>query len=54
MSDRLQSLEGQISGETDADLAKALVRLNETQVSYQAALQTGGKILTMSLMDYIR
>jgi flagellar hook-associated protein 3 FlgL len=54
VSDRLQSLEGQISGETDADLAKALVRLNETQVSYQAALQTGGKILTMSLMDYIR
>ena len=54
VSDRLQSLEGQISGETDADLAKALVRLNETQVSYQAALQTGGKILTMSLMDYLR
>lgn len=54
VSDRLQSLEGQISGETDADLAKVLVRLNETQVSYQAALQTGGKILTMSLMDYIR
>ena len=54
VSDRLLSLEGQISGETDADLAKALVRLNETQVSYQAALQTGGKILTMSLMDYIR
>lgn len=54
VSDRLLSLEGQISGETDADLAKALVRLNETQVSYQAALQTGGKILTMSLMDYLR
>jgi flagellar hook-associated protein 3 FlgL len=54
VNDRLQALEGQISGETDADLAKALVRLNETQVSYQAALQTGGKILTLSLMDYIR
>ena len=54
VSDRLQSLEGQISSETDADLAKALVRLNETQVSYQAALQTGGRILQMSLMDYLR
>ena len=54
VSDRLLSLEGQISGETDVDLAKALVRLNETQVSYQAALQTGGKILSMSLMDYLR
>lgn len=54
VTDRLQSLEGQIAGETDVDLAKALVRLNETQMSYQAALQTGGKILNMSLMDYIR
>jgi flagellar hook-associated protein 3 FlgL len=54
VGDRLQSLEGQISGETDADLAQALVRLNQTQVSYQAALQTGGKIMTMSLMDYLR
>lgn len=54
VTDRLQSLESQISGETDADLAQALVRLNQTQVSYQAALQTGGKIMTMSLMDYLR
>lgn len=54
VSDRLQALEGQISAETDADLAKVLVQLNQTQVSYQAALQTGGRILQMSLMDYLR
>jgi len=45
---------GQSEYETDADLAKVLVQLNQTQVSYQAALQTGGRILQMSLMDYLR
>jgi flagellar hook-associated protein 3 FlgL len=54
VGDRLQALESQISGETDVDLAKALVQLNQVQLSYQAALQTGGRIMTMSLMDYIR
>lgn len=54
ITDRLQGLEGRISTETDADLARTLVQLNQTQLSYQAALQTGGKIMTMSLMDYLR
>ena len=54
ITERLQSLEGQISNETDADLATVLVHLNQSQLSYQAALQTGGKIMTMSLMDYLR
>ena len=54
VTDRLQALEGRISSETDADLAKTLVQLNQTQLSYQAALQTGGRIMTLALMDYIR
>ncbi|MFM7555906.1 MAG: hypothetical protein ACKPAH_11515 [Verrucomicrobiota bacterium] len=54
VGDRLLALESQISGETDIDLAKALVQLNQVQLSYQAALQTAGKTMTMSLMDYIR
>lgn len=53
-TDRSTSLEKQVSNESDADLAQTLVRLNETQLAYQAALQTGGKILSMSLLDYIR
>ena len=51
---RLGGLDQQISNESDADLAQTLVRLNETQLSYQAALQSSGKILSMSLLDYLR
>lgn len=53
-SDRSTSIEKQVSNEADADLAQTLVRLNETQLAYQAALQTSGKILSMSLLDYVR
>ncbi len=51
---RASSIEKQVSNEADADLAQTLVKLNETQLAYQAALQTSGKILSMSLLDYIR
>lgn len=51
---RLLSVEQLISGEADADLAQTLVRLNETQNAYRAALQTGGTILNQSLLDYLR
>ncbi|MBX3747506.1 MAG: flagellin [Verrucomicrobiae bacterium] len=54
LKQRSQSLEGLISKEADADLAQTLVRLNEVQTAYQAALQSGGTILGRSLMDYIR
>jgi len=51
---RLESLEKGISAETDADLAQTLVRLNETQNAYRAALQTAGNILNQSLLDFLR
>jgi flagellar hook-associated protein 3 FlgL len=54
LNDRSTAIERQVSHEADADLAQTLVRLNETQVAYQAALQAGGKILSLSLLDYIR
>lgn len=44
----------QTSKLTDADLAETLVSLNQAQTAYQAALQSGAKILGTSLMDYIR
>lgn len=53
-ADRGLSLEKQVSSEADADLAQTLVRLNETQNAYQAALQSGGKILNLSLLDFLR
>lgn len=51
---RNQNLESLVSNEADADLAQTLVRLNEVQTAYQAALQTGGTILNRSLLDYLR
>ena len=54
MKQRTDTLETQVSSEADADLSQTLVRLNQTQTAYQAALQSAGKILNSSLLDYIR
>ena len=51
---RADTLETLISSDVDADLAQTLVRLNQTQTAYQAALQSAGKILSSSLLDYLR
>lgn len=47
------ALQKSISNARDADLAQTMVLLNQTQTAYQAALQTGAKILNLSLMDYL-
>ena len=54
LKQRAANLESLVSKEADADLADTLVRLNEVQTAYQAALQSGGTILNRSLMDYLR
>ena len=54
LSTRAESLEGRISNEADADLAQTLVRLNQTQVAYRAALQSGAELLNQSLLDFLR
>lgn len=51
---RGDSIEQSISAEVDADLAQTLVRLTETQTAYQAALQSGARVLGQSLLDYLR
>jgi flagellar hook-associated protein 3 FlgL len=51
---RTDTLEKLVSDEADADLAETLLRLNQTQTAYQAALQSAGKILGSSLLDYLR
>ncbi|MBL9170247.1 MAG: hypothetical protein JNN07_21105 [Verrucomicrobiales bacterium] len=48
------ALEAGISQEADADLAQTIVQLTQTQTAYQAALQSGGQILSQSLLDYLR
>jgi flagellar hook-associated protein 3 FlgL len=42
-----------LSSTVDADLPETLVRLNETQTAYQAALQSGARIMGQSLLDYL-
>lgn len=43
-----------IGTETMVDLPDAIVRLNQSQVAYQAALQSAASIMKISLLDYIR
>ena len=38
----------------NARLAQTIVRLNQTQTAYQAALQSAGRIMSSSLLDYLR
>lgn len=54
LNDQEFALTGMISREGDADVADTIVRLNEVQYAYQAALQSGAKIMNSSLMDYLR
>ena len=49
--DNLVSL---VSSETSADLPNTIVRLNQAQTSYQAALQSAATIMRISLLDYIK
>jgi flagellar hook-associated protein 3 FlgL len=53
-ADRAISLTGLISHETDADLPTTIVKLNQTQTAYQAALASAAKIMNQSLLDYIK
>ncbi|PAW76161.1 MAG: hypothetical protein B9S32_16210 [Verrucomicrobia bacterium Tous-C9LFEB] len=43
-----------MSAVTNVNLAEALTNLQQTQTNYEAALQAGAKILTLSLMDYLK
>lgn len=49
--DNLVSL---VSSETGADLPDSIVRLNQSQTAYQAALQSAANIMRISLLDYIK
>lgn len=51
--DLATSLESLVSREVDADLPSTIVKLNQTQTAYQAALQSASSIMKISLLDYI-
>jgi flagellar hook-associated protein 3 FlgL len=52
--DRAGSLENLISAESDADLPSTIVKLNQTQTAYEAALRSGASIMRLSLLDYLK
>jgi flagellar hook-associated protein 3 FlgL len=52
--DRADNLESLVSAEADADLPTTIVKLNQTQTAYQAALQSAANIMRISLLDYIK
>jgi flagellar hook-associated protein 3 len=52
--DRAVNLESLISDESFVDLPTTIVKLNQTQTAYQAALASTAKIMNLSLLDYIR
>lgn len=52
--DRSASIGRLVSAETEADLPSTIVKLNQTQTAYQAALQSGASIMRLSLLDYLR
>lgn len=54
LADRALSLQSLVSDETEADLPSTIVKLNQTQTAYQAALQSAANIMKISLLDYIR
>ncbi|MFZ5495105.1 MAG: flagellin [Verrucomicrobiota bacterium] len=51
---RGESLVSLVAAETGADLPDTIVRLNQSQIAYQAALQSAASIMKISLLDYIR
>jgi flagellar hook-associated protein 3 FlgL len=51
---RYTATEQLISTDADIDFAEATVRLNRSQMAYQAAIQSGAMIQRNSLLDYVR
>ena len=54
VGDSVSALDKMISHNSDADLVQTMVQLNQAQTSYQAALQSGAKIMQLSLLNYIQ
>lgn len=53
-ADGVTNLESLVSTESSLDLPTAIIRLNQTQTAYQAALASTSKVMNLSLLDYIQ
>lgn len=54
LTSQIKSDKSNLSDATNVNMAEAIANLQQVQTNYQAALQTGAKILTLSLMDYLQ
>lgn len=54
LTGRAADLQRLIAGDTDADIATAMIRLTETQTAYQAALNSTANLFKVSLLDYLK
>ena len=52
-SNRTSSLNTMISNSSSANLVDTMVQLNSAQTAYQAALESGGKIMQLSILNYL-
>jgi flagellar hook-associated protein 3 FlgL len=52
--DQAALLNSEISNRADVDLPETIVRLNQDQTTYQAALQSAGSLLDLSLLSFLR
>jgi flagellar hook-associated protein 3 FlgL len=50
---RFASLDQLTSQDANADLSQTVVKLQQTQTAYQAALQSGAQIMQLSLLNYL-
>ncbi|OIO58811.1 MAG: hypothetical protein COZ46_04070 [Verrucomicrobia bacterium CG_4_10_14_3_um_filter_43_23] len=49
-----QNLDKSISGDVDADMSQTILELNKIQTAYTAAMQGAARVMSESLMNYIR
>ena len=53
-TNRTQALDTMISNSSGADLVQTATKLSQAQTAYQAALQSGTKIMQLSILNYIQ
>lgn len=53
-SSQTQSLDTMMTNSSSADLVQTMVQLSSAQTAYQAALESGTKIMQLSILNYIQ
>lgn len=48
------NLKEMLSSVEDIDMAEAIIKMNDLEIAYQAALQTGARVMQVTLLDFLR